>query len=47
MARRRKRATGRKSSRKTYKKKSAAKNAKPKRASVYKVKGGWRISKSR
>jgi len=47
MARRRKRASGRKSSRKTYKKKSAAKRAKPKRASVYKVKGGWRISKSR
>ena len=46
MARRRKRATGR-NSRKTYKKKSAAKRAKPKRASVYKVKGGWRISKSR
>ena len=37
----------RKSSRKTYKKKSAAKRAKPKSASVYKVKGGWRISKSR
>lgn len=48
MARRkRKRATGRKSSRKTYKKKSAAKRAKPKRASVYKVKGGWRIGKGR
>jgi len=48
MAKRRKRrATGRKSSRKTYKKKSAAKRAKPKRASVYKVKGGWRIGKGR
>jgi len=48
MAKRRKsRATGRKSSRKTYKKKSAAKRAKPKRASIYKVKGGWRISKSK
>jgi len=43
----RRRATGRKSSRKTYKKKSAAKRAKTKRASIYKVKGGWRISKSR
>lgn len=48
MAKRRKRrATGRKSSRKTYKKKSAAKKAAPKRASVYKVKGGWRVSKGR
>ena len=47
MARRRKTATRRKTSRKTYKKKSVAKRAKPKRASIYKVKGGWRISKSR
>ena len=47
MARRRRRATGRKGSRKTYKTKGAAKRAKPKRASVYKVKGGWRVSKSR
>ncbi len=48
MAKRRKRrASGRKSSRKTFKKKSAAKKAKPKNASVYKVRGGWRVSKSR
>lgn len=46
MAKRRKRrATGRKSSRKTYKKKSAAKKARPKGASVYKVKGGWRVGR--
>jgi len=46
MARRRKRATGR-NQRKTYKTKSAAKRGKPKRTSVYKVKGGWRRSKTR
>ena len=44
---RRRRATGRRGSRKTYKTKTAAKRAKPKRASVYKVKGGWRVSRSR
>jgi len=33
--------------RKTYKKKSTAKKAKTKGRSVYKVKGGWRISKKR
>jgi len=42
--RKRKRATGR-NQRTTYKKKSVAKKAKPKGASVYKVIGGWRISK--
>lgn len=48
MAKRRKRrATGRKSGRKTYKKKSAAKRAKPKGSSVYKVKGGYRISRKK
>ena len=31
--------------RKTYKKKSTAKKAAPKGRSIYKVKGGWRISK--
>ena len=45
MAKKRKRATGR-STRKTYKTKTSAKGAKPKNASVYKVKGGWRVSKS-
>ena len=45
--RRRRRATGRKGLRKTYKTKGAAKRARPKRASIYKVRGGWRISKSR
>lgn len=44
--RRRKRATGRRT-RKTYKKKTAAKRAAPKGCSVYKVKGGWRVSKRR
>ncbi|MDI6447873.1 hypothetical protein [Anaerobaca lacustris] len=29
---------------KTYKKKASAKNAKRKGGSVYKVKGGWRVS---
>ena len=48
MARRRRRqATGRKGSRKTYKTKAAAKRGKPKHVSVYKVKGGWRRSKAR
>lgn len=37
----------RKSNRKTYKKKSTAKNAAGKGQSVYKVKGGYRISKRR
>jgi len=39
------RSTGR-NHRKTYKTKGAAKRSKPKRASVYKVKGGWRVSKT-
>ena len=30
--------------RKTFKKKSTAKNARGKNQSVYKVKGGWRVS---
>ena len=34
----------RSSGRKTYKKKSSAKNARKKGGSVYKVKGGYRIS---
>ena len=33
--------------RKTYKKKSTAKNARKKGGSVYKVKGGWRVSSGR
>ena len=36
---------GRKSRKKTYKKKSTAKKAKRKGESLYKVKGGWRISR--
>ena len=35
----------RKSARKTYKKKTTAKNARKKGQSLYKVKGGWRLSK--
>lgn len=34
-------------SRKTFKKKTSAKNARGKRQTVYKVKGGWRISSRR
>ena len=34
----------RKSSRKTYKKKSSAQNARKKGQGIYKVKGGYRIS---
>lgn len=37
----------RKSSRKTYKKKSTAKNKAGRGRSVYKVRGGWRIGKRR
>lgn len=37
----------RKSNRKTYRKKSTAKNKAGKGRSVYKVRGGWRISKRR
>ena len=37
----------RKSGRKTYKKKSSAKNARKKGQSLYKVKGGWRISRGK
>ena len=33
--------------RKTYRKKTSARKARKKGQSVYKVKGGWRISKSR
>ena len=33
--------------RKTYKKKSSAKNARKKGQSIYKVKGGYRISRKR
>ncbi len=33
--------------RKTYKKKSTAKNARKKRQSIYKVKGGWRLTSAR
>ena len=36
---------GRKSRKKTYRKKSTAKRAKKKGQSLYKVKGGWRISR--
>lgn len=36
-----------KSRRKTYKKKSSAKKARKKGQSIYKVKGGWRISRRR
>ena len=43
MARKRKRT----SRRKTIKKKSSAKKARKKGQSVYKVRGGWRISKRR
>ncbi|KKM19441.1 hypothetical protein LCGC14_1655590 [marine sediment metagenome] len=42
--RKRRRASG---GRTTYKTKAAAKRGKPKRVSVYKVKGGWRRSKRR
>jgi len=37
----------RKSSRKTFKKKASAKKARKKGGSVYKVKGGWRVSRGK
>jgi len=37
----------RRSTKKTYKKKSSAKNARKKGQSIYKVKGGYRISKKK
>jgi len=43
MAKRRTRSSGRK----TYKKKSTARAARPKGASVYKVTGGYRISRKK
>ena len=43
MAKKRRRRSGRK----TYTTKTAAKRGKPKGVSVYKVKGGWRRSKRR